>query len=604
MEYFKKRDKTKDDINMTSVSIYGAIAVIFIALLLLALGIRPDRSYAGQLDLLLSYDDWVVSEEGENIKVELPSIYHHRGNTIRIENRLPRLLVEGNLLAFKTEHSDAAVYINGALVYDSSDQKYSKNTGRWNYIQMSDHYGEKDIAIVFTVADPYYGASLIEIYLGTPSEVYLLSSSDGQFERIASIGIVSIGIIIFIFSLAVYGGNHHTGEFMFLAFMVMALGFSHLFSIVPAAYSVLDVIKQNGGYFVYSLIPCAYCLYLESLKKDEEKKKYKVSGIISAMQTALLGIFRLLLPSDLIFPFHVTGLILFECVCAVCLFFVLADMDLHGIYRSITAFGLVCLMTGNILSLVFRKKAFSGLLPPAFSFLFALSQAAAVMLLAYEHMEEQYQMSLELSDSRLKLMVDQIKPHFIRGALGSIRSMIDKDPKKAYDLIYDFSNYLTFNIESMEKSDLVPFSEELKNIKAYAAIEEERFKPRIKVEYDIGADSFPVPPLSVQPYVENAIKHGVWAKKDGGTVKITSTQSATDYIIVIEDDGVGYDVNAAKPSSPGHGIGTKNSKQRIEALAGGNVETFSSLGNGTKVTIRIPKRRKTNADQNTENKAK
>ena len=77
MEYFKKRDKTKDDINMTSVSIFGSIAVIFIALLLLALGIRPDRSYAGQLDLLLSYDDWVVSEEGENIKVDLPSIYHH-----------------------------------------------------------------------------------------------------------------------------------------------------------------------------------------------------------------------------------------------------------------------------------------------------------------------------------------------------------------------------------------------------------------------------------------------------------------------------------------------------------------------------------------------
>ena len=87
-------------------------------------------------------------------------------------------------------------------------------------------------------------------------------------------------------------------------------------------------------------------------------------------------------------------------------------------------------------------------------------------------------------------------------------------------------------------------------------------------------------------------------------MKITSTQSATDYIIVIEDDGVGFDVNAAKPSSPGHGIGTKNSKQRIEALAGGNVETVSSIGNGTKVTIRIPKRRKTSADQNTENKAK
>jgi LytS/YehU family sensor histidine kinase len=124
--------------------------------------------------------------------------------------------------------------------------------------------------------------------------------------------------------------------------------------------------------------------------------------------------------------------------------------------------------------------------------------------------------------------------------------MIKCDPEKAYQMIYDFSNYLSYNFNALEDVPLVPFSEELKHIQAYTAIESERFFDRLQVRYEIETDQFTVPPLSVQPFVENAIKHGICKKMEGGTVFVRSYTKDEFYMVEITDDGVGFDVATLK----------------------------------------------------------
>ena len=122
-----------------------------------------------------------------------------------------------------------------------------------------------------------------------------------------------------------------------------------------------------------------------------------------------------------------------------------------------------------------------------------------------------------LQESQLELMMGQIQPHFIFNTLSSIRTLVMVDPPIAYDMIYDFSNYLRANVDNVTNLEGIPFASEVSHIKSYVNIEKVRFGDRLSMEYDIQIDSFIVPPLSIQPLVENAIKHGVCRKPEGGT---------------------------------------------------------------------------------------
>ena len=110
---------------------------------------------------------------------------------------------------------------------------------------------------------------------------------------------------------------------------------------------------------------------------------------------------------------------------------------------------------------------------------------------------------------------DFIRPHFIYNTLNSIRTLIRLDPKAAQQAVYDFSIYLRSNLENMGERDLIPFADELCHIRAYLDIEKIRFEERLNVVMDIQASMFLVPPLSIQPLVENAVKHGICTRMSG-----------------------------------------------------------------------------------------
>ena len=192
-------------------------------------------------------------------------------------------------------------------------------------------------------------------------------------------------------------------------------------------------------------------------------------------------------------------------------------------------------------------------------------------------------------DAQIRIMMSQIQPHFVYNALSSISTLISINPPKAQKALDSFTEYLRHNIAALTATKLIPFEEELKHIKTYVSLEEVRFNDRINVEYDIYAKDFYVPPLSLQPIVENAIKHGILKKLEGGKVVLKTYETDSAYIVEISDDGVGFDSANFKDEDNKH-FGINNIKHRIKNMCNGDIVIDSEINKGTKVTVTFYKK--------------
>ena len=199
---------------------------------------------------------------------------------------------------------------------------------------------------------------------------------------------------------------------------------------------------------------------------------------------------------------------------------------------------------------------------------------------------EKSKMEAELKDSRISIMLSQIQPHFIYNTLGTVERMCLKDPQRASDLVRNFSLYLRGNFSELDSVAPIRFAEELKHIEYYVNIEKVRF-PDMTVEYDVETTDFVLPALSVQPLVENAIKHGLMRLETGGTVKIHSYETPTHFCVEVTDDGVGFDADA--PIDEKKHVGLRNIRGRLSAMVDGELLLESKPGVGTKAMIMIPK---------------
>ena len=186
---------------------------------------------------------------------------------------------------------------------------------------------------------------------------------------------------------------------------------------------------------------------------------------------------------------------------------------------------------------------------------------------------------------RIRIMMSQIQPHFLYNTLSTVQALCHTDPEKAADITGQFSLFLRQNLASLNQPGLIPFWKELEHVQSYVKIEEMRF-PSIRVEYGIGDGEFQLPPLTLQPLVENAIRHGVRIREEG-IVRITTARQAGWHEIVIRDNGTGFDVQKLEKMDESH-IGIRNVRERIESMCGGTLTIESAADAGTTVTIRIP----------------
>ena len=210
------------------------------------------------------------------------------------------------------------------------------------------------------------------------------------------------------------------------------------------------------------------------------------------------------------------------------------------------------------------------------------------VLIDYQGARRAKKLEKELEESRIAILLSQMQPHFIHNILNVIYYLIGKDPAAAQGAISKFSDHLRNNLEAISQKELIPFRKELDHIHTYLELEQIRFGEELSIVYDIEEDSFLLPVLSIQPLVENAVKHGIAKKRGGGVVTISSQKTETEYRITVSDTGAGFDVDRYMEDGKVH-VGLLNVRQRLASRMNAAVDVDSTPGSGTTVTVTIPR---------------
>ena len=194
----------------------------------------------------------------------------------------------------------------------------------------------------------------------------------------------------------------------------------------------------------------------------------------------------------------------------------------------------------------------------------------------------------ELSEKQIELTISQIRPHFIYNCLSSISYLCTKDPQLAVEAIDDFSSFLRVNFSNISQNKIVPFTQELEHTMKYLKLEKMRFEDRVRVYFDIRANDFEIPSLTLQPLVENAVKHGICKRAEGGTIVVKTSETDKEYLVEVTDDGVGFDPDVPPSDGRVH-VGLTNVQNRLKNMVHGRLEIYSKIGKGTRMSIYIPK---------------
>lgn len=223
---------------------------------------------------------------------------------------------------------------------------------------------------------------------------------------------------------------------------------------------------------------------------------------------------------------------------------------------------------------------------PLIDICYVLSALAMYGFALSEQIEQDRRRQLEIANQRASVMVLQMRPHFIYNTLMSIYCLCDQDSQKARQVTMDFTNYLRKNFNAVASDSTIPFSAELEHTRAYLAVEQAQFEDMLLVEFDTPVTNFRLPPLTLQPLVENSVKHGMNPYSGPLHVSVRTRRTEAGIEVIVEDNGPGFDPDdESKPHTT-----LTNIRQRLEMMCGGSLVIRPRDGGGTVATVTIPDR--------------
>lgn len=589
---------------MKKVSCVLIIRIAAIVLMIAALVAACVGSFQSNLPFLLpmefqgeySLDDkktWRTLSPNSNIPAEYGSII--------LKGSFSEEFDEETNINFFLDHITMEMSVNGEqiLVDSASEIGLSDTTCARKWVNWTSPKISEDDVIEIKLNNPHrfgnknsYNEFLSNIYCGSKVVFDRIMLQTGNTSRI--IGTVVIVAAILLLSVAMFFWLMHIDG----GATIGNLGALALFF---GGYLILDTIDISlwSWSFAFNTYALQICIMLSATctaaciaENIRSKARTIARGAVFASAavnaiSALLALFNVMVIYDampLCFFAHIAiysvllGCCIYECIRN-------KDIDLLAIISDflliIAAFtDMIRYIASSDNSGIFSKCVFLVL------FLIHFIRIIKVIPMNYKAAREAEQLKAELTKQRIATMISQIQPHFIYNTLGSIGHLCLKQPEKAAELTRDFSQYLRGNFGELENDKPILLSKELEHVKHYVNIEKVRF-PDITVDFDVKTDNFFLPALSVQPLVENAIKHGLMGLESGGSVTVSVYETDEDYCVKVSDNGVGFD--ATTKSDGKQHIGIKNIRERLKAICGGRLTVDSTLGKGTTAVIYIPK---------------
>ncbi len=290
------------------------------------------------------------------------------------------------------------------------------------------------------------------------------------------------------------------------------------------------------------------------------------------------------------------------------IYYISSDLEFHkGILLPLLLLPNLVIMLINLIILIINRYVYTKRIFIAFlilivstaigTIIYAFSAALAIlnisvclstlvmyMLIVTEQINKYIQQQADIANQKANIMVLQMRPHFIYNTMTDIYYLCEQNPKEAQQVTLDFITYLRKNFDAIVSENPVPFDDELEHARAYLSVESTRFDENLIVEYNIEHRNFLIPPLTLQPLVENAVRHGL--DPDGGQLKIIiqTHQTINGSVIIVSDNGPGFDTANAFESAGA----LSNIKQRLEMMCKGTLKIDSTEDKGTTVTIFVP----------------
>lgn len=396
-----------------------------------------------------------------------------------------------------------------------------------------------------------------------------------------------IGLFIAVGSDA-YLQKRHKRTMLLICTLVFSLIAQNLMDHLLANGKPMIMLRRVVDIYGYSIRPVILLLFLSIISRNKPGKAYwALVGINAGIHlTALFtdicftidannrfqGGYPVLKDSCLITSLILLGLLVWS-----------TFRDYHPYKRKegwIPAFSAFILL----LALLLDSCVHDTRQPVSFLTIFIVISSALYYLWLHSQFVKAHENALA-AEQRIQIMMTQIQPHFLYNTLATIRSLCVRSPQTAAQTIDKFSKYLRQNLDALNQTKLIPFSQELEHVRIYTEIEMLMF-PYIHIHYDIEDDCFMLPPLTVQPLVENAIRHGVRGRVDG-EIDITVRKGENGHVVIIADNGLGFDP-AAIDTAEGKHIGIQNVRERLEKQCGGTLILESRPGEGTRVTVFVP----------------
>ena len=608
----KKQRIKFDFLNKTTLKIVGVIIMILSAIALLWYGnansMQAIPATAAQIyfegEYRIGDEDWKEIKEGEHIPVnqgdvKLRGTFHQRTP----QGEYWRPCPSGTPIAFYTNHIH--------LTFQDGERTFSSDCENPR-IGVS-ACGEKWSIYAFTSTDP------IVITIHNPHEFGNETAVDEMLSGIAfwTGADFEKGVLD-------NGESQRNIGLLFVIASVMFLGTALFSSLIHLKNSktiwLFGLVSLfAGGYFTYSSVGISYWsesvisntillgasmifyMFFLSVLVAYALKRTRVIGEITSVALGVGDLILFLLPMVTKLFFYdmllywailqgVASIVLLACLVKEFIPATVKEKCIcAGAALPFFAFGVDCIATvlGVWKGGVASKNVFIMLFVVAMVVVLRIIPRSINALAKAKELEtEKLLLNAQLAESRVSTMMSQIRPHFIYNTLGSIEQLCELDPPKAAELVHNFAKYLRGNFGELDNPKPILMSQEMEHVHHYISIENVRF-PDMTFTFEMNSNDFHIPALTIQPIVENAIKHGLMKLQKGGTIHVVSYETDTHYCVLVEDDGVGFDTTVLLDERK-H-VGIRNIRGRLKAMVNGTLEIESEIGVGTKVLIEIPK---------------
>lgn len=496
-------------------------------------------------------------------------------------------------LAFFINHHNVEVYIADECVYTltaNPDDVFSTSGAKWITIPLYPEDTGKEVRAVLTPLYDGYGKEAPEFLVGSEIAIHNVTLHRALPAIMLSFCVIFAGFLLI--ALAIYHSikGMNVARLYALGVLAIAAGLWRisydqvayllfgessvlaytvsLVSLMALALSMLNTLEtsERNTKFV-RLGSCAYCVvYIVQLV-------LQAAGIADIRQSLKLIHITIVISAAAFIAASIIQLVKSE----------KGKIKLN--FGWLLSVGVVT----DLLLYYFADTSFKMVFTLVAILCYTVIEGVALMFDYIKQKNALEEMETQLALSRTTTMMSQIRSHFVFNILNAISGMCKYDPEMADDTVVRFARYLRNNIDIMEKDGNIPFATDLRQLEDYFALEQVRFGDKIEFYSDVEVDDFSIPPLILQPVVENAIKHGVSKKQGNGTIILRTRRSDGNVVITVEDDGMGFDMAELEKETS---VGIRNIRFRLEHLVHGKMDITSEVGRGTTVTIIIPKENK------------